>query len=150
MEVYRIEKEVITQKHDIISGTVPAHWVVSAPSNMQRLRYTIEGNGGATVSVVSLEGQSGGLLANVNRWRAQIGLDPIQSERLADAIETVMINGQEASRVLLENEQAGQALEVVIVQRDSTTFFVKITGDLTVVKGESKRFLAFSRQLNYD
>ena len=40
--------------------------------------------GDGDVSVISLGGDGGGMLANINRWRMQVGLDPIGE----DAIKT--------------------------------------------------------------
>ena len=47
------------------------------------------------ISVVSLPGIAGGDLANVNRWRGQVQLAPIDEDTLAKSAERVQANGHD-------------------------------------------------------
>ena len=47
------------------------------------------------VSIVSLPGIAGGDLANVNRWRGQVQLGPIDEDTLAKSAEHVQANGHD-------------------------------------------------------
>jgi hypothetical protein len=50
------------------------------------------------------------ILANVNRWRGQLGLGPIRQDQLADATESIAVNGLTATFVDCVNEgSAGTA-----------------------------------------
>jgi hypothetical protein len=64
--------------------TLPAGWQEKPLSPMRLASFKAIGPNGkeADISVVSLPGIAGGLLANVNRWRGQVQLAP--SERAAD------------------------------------------------------------------
>ncbi len=69
--------------------TPPAHWQVQPPGAMQVARYLPGGaETGLEVSVARLPGDGGGRLANVNRWRRQLGLGPIGEAELARVLET--------------------------------------------------------------
>jgi hypothetical protein len=51
---------------------------------MRKASFVVQEADGAKVdiSVTSFSGESGGLLANINRWRAQLGLDAVDAEQL--------------------------------------------------------------------
>jgi hypothetical protein len=55
-----------------------------------------EGDQSATLSVAHAGGD---LLANINRWRGQIGLEQITGEQLRDVTEATKINGDQATLV---------------------------------------------------
>ena len=62
-----------------ISWNVPETWMPSVGHSMRLASFDIPFSKGiGDLSVVSLGGASGGLTANVNRWRKQIGLDVMQ------------------------------------------------------------------------
>lgn len=51
------------------------------------------------LTVTSLEGEAGSLMANINRWRGQIGLKPIGEEGVKKIIRSENINGVDATLV---------------------------------------------------
>ena len=64
--------------------TVPPGWQEKPPTEIRLASFSIAENGKqADVSVVPLGGMGGGDLANVNRWRGQVGLQQITDEALA-------------------------------------------------------------------
>ena len=59
--------------------TVPSGWQEGQLAQFLVAKYVIAGaDGTAAVNVSSLAGDGGGLLANVNRWRGQLGLPPVR------------------------------------------------------------------------
>jgi len=61
-----------------LTWTVPTGWQEGQLAQFLVAKYVIAGDGGAqaAVNVSSLAGDGGGFLANVNRWRGQLGLPP--------------------------------------------------------------------------
>ena len=59
--------------------TIPPDWQALPPSQFLLAEFAITGTNGAKaeVNVAEMGGEGGGLLANVNRWRGQLGLRPI-------------------------------------------------------------------------
>jgi hypothetical protein len=51
----------------------------------------------------------GSILANVNRWRGQVGLDAVTQQQLEEQVERLDIDGNPAVLVNLVNENAGEA-----------------------------------------
>src|SRR3954468_24443237 len=63
---------------DSLVWTAPAHWTVKPATAMRKGSYAIKGDGGeADLSITAFPGETGGLLANLNRWRGQVSLPPL-------------------------------------------------------------------------
>ncbi|MES1194548.1 MAG: hypothetical protein ABUL65_01550, partial [Opitutus sp.] len=64
---------------DNLAWTAPADWTAKAPGAMRKGSFTVKGADGseADLSITAFPGDTGGLLANLNRWRGQISLPPL-------------------------------------------------------------------------
>ena len=85
-------------------------------------------NGVGDLSIVSLSGESGGLVANVNRWRRQIDLESIDEEEILSSA----VNGN--SRIgpfrlfrLVNDSNKGKAILAAVLPSGGKTFFIKLT-----------------------
>ena len=102
---------------------------------MRKASFVVEGADGAKVdiSVTSFQGESGGLLANINRWRGQLGLDAVDAEQLESIIERRTLAGRDFVIVDLVNDRAPadkkQRVIGAIVPAPGETWFFKMTGD---------------------
>jgi hypothetical protein len=111
---------------------MPPTWTKSPPRQMVMAAYqTSNGSATAEVTVSSFDGPTGGLLANVNRWRGQVGLGPIDEGAAATQVKTVdLSDGSKASVVDVEgtNPKTGKPgrLYGLIVPRGTQTWFYKI------------------------
>jgi hypothetical protein len=126
--------------------TVPAKWVEGAPRAMVFKTYAIagEGAGKAEVTVSFFSGSVGGVLANVNRWRGQIGLPPVDESQLAAITESLTVQNSKATLVDLKGPEAnGQRMIAAIVPHGDNTWFYKLTGDAGVVAGQRETFVQF-------
>ena len=76
-----------------INYPVPEGWLEFAPSSIRKANFKISNaTGNAEVSVTVFPGDVGGNLANVNRWRQQIGLSPIDSDTLKTVLKPTLIS----------------------------------------------------------
>ena len=67
---------------------LPKGWIPSKGHSMRLASFDVPFSSGVgDLSIVSLSGISGGLLANVNRWRGQINLDPISENQILEVSE---------------------------------------------------------------
>jgi hypothetical protein len=91
-----------------ITLKTPPRWQPQPPAPMRKASFVVEGAEGAKVdiSVTSFQGESGGLLANINRWRGQLDLDAVDAEHLESIIERRTLAGRDFVIVDLANEQA--------------------------------------------
>src|SRR5262245_52740927 len=69
--------------------TTPKGWTERAGDGMRAATLVPPGRGRAEVTVVALPGEVGGELANVNRWRGQLGLPPLEEGALAEQRERI-------------------------------------------------------------
>ena len=78
-------------QHDLpIAWNVPAGWTQQPGSDMRVATLLPPAAAGkAELSIIQLSGDAGGDLANVNRWRGQLGLEPVSSlAGQADSVST--------------------------------------------------------------
>ncbi len=122
--------------------SVPEGWEEQEPGPVRAASFLAQGEGGKTadVSVVALGGQSGSLLANINRWRRQIGLDPIDSVEAAD-LEDIPVGSGAGQQLSLKNN--GQAMEVAVLDHGNATWFFKMSGPSEVVEIHDEKFREF-------
>lgn len=124
---------------------LPSGWKELAPGTFQKARFlAAEGSAGkaeATISV--LAGTGGGDLANVNRWRGQVGLQPITDADLAKAATAVEAEGKPARLVDMTSANGQQRIIAVIAPRDGETVFYRLSGNPDLVGAQRETFLAF-------
>jgi hypothetical protein len=131
-----------------ITYEIPAGWEES-PGNAVRvasLRVS-HAAGAADVSVTRFLG-GGDLLANVNRWRGQIGLPPIDESQLAKGVEDLTVHGKPGTLVELQGEQ--QAILGVTVEDGDSKWFFKMQGPVDSVLAEKQHFRAFLDSVKFE
>ena len=128
---------------------VPSDWVEKPASAMLFKSFSVGGNG--TVTVSFFPGAVGGIPANVNRWRGQMGLAPMEDSQLSSATETLETAGGKATAVDIEGagEKAGQRLVAVIVPHGDNTWFYKLLGEKALVAKEKDSFVNFVKTVQY-
>ena len=135
--------------------TVPAGWQSVAPSQFLLAQFLIPVNGAqAEVNVSQLAGEGGGLLANVNLWRRQLGLPPVdQEEDFSKMVDTLAIPGGQAHVVDLNGIDAktGQTARLVgvVLPQNGQTWFYKLMGDPGIVASQKDTFLKFIQSARY-
>ena len=135
-----------------IKWTVPKGWTETPGSNMRFATLTPPGAGKAELSVVVLPGAAGGEPANVNRWRGQIGLAPLDDAALAKAVKVVKSKAGEVH--LYDFTSEGQApsrmISGLLSTSDGNTWFLKLTGDAAPVGAAKADYLRFLESLHLD
>jgi len=130
---------------------VPAAWQEVPAGQFLIAKFTVAGDGGATaaVNVSSSTGDGGGLAANVNRWRGQLGLPP-GTDNLAVPVD---LNGGKGELVDISGTDArtGQPARLVgiIVTQADQTWFYKLMGDARVVESQKAAFTQFVQGVKY-
>lgn len=124
---------------------VPEGWQKAAPGQMQVAKFVVEGGDAkkSEVTVSIFPNDTGGTLANVNRWRKQIGLEPIDESALKTVVTPLDPNTPDAVLADLANEN-GRRLLGAIVPRGGQWFFYKMLGDAELVAQQREGFIAFA------
>jgi hypothetical protein len=130
---------------------IPSGWTAQPAGSMQMARFTIAGDNeqSAEVSVATLGGDGGGMLANVNRWRRQLGMSPVDADGLSECVAPITDGPAEAQLVSLTTEDATQAMRAAVVSAGAQTWYIKLVGDASVVSREQDNLIAFVKGINY-
>ncbi|MDB6122022.1 MAG: hypothetical protein JWQ71_1015 [Pedosphaera sp.] len=124
--------------------TVPATWKTSTLGNMQIARFSMpEKDGKADVFVSVFDSETGGTLANVNRWRGQIGLSPVTEADLASLVTSMDSTNPDA--ILVDMTKGDKRLVGAMVPREGRYWFYKLLGDAKVVAAEKESFIGFAK-----
>ena len=129
----------------------PASWGFASPSGPEKARFSItDTNGTASVSMTVLQGDGGGLLENVNRWRGQLGLEKLEEKTLVDVANPVKGLDKEARMVditgISQRTQIESRLVGVVVTSKELTWFYKLMGSPLVVEEAKEGFLDYLPQ----
>jgi hypothetical protein len=135
--------------------TLPPGWVPVKPSQFLLAEFSIPGANGAKaeVNVAEMGGEGGGLLANVNRWRKQLGLGAVGETDLPQLEQSLDVPGGKATLVDFAgvNAETGAPTRLVgaIVAQNGQTWFYKLLGDGQIVAQQKNAFTKFIQSANY-
>ncbi len=155
IQTYRISKTTPSnqtpQQHPSHKATssyawdTPSSWIESAGHSMRLASFSVPTSvGDGDCSVIHLGGDGGGLVANINRWRGQIGL-PAQSgqEINASAIKGSSKLGAYDMFVLINESKPETAMLASILPLQSGTLFIKLNFHSDVISEVQSDFKSF-------
>ncbi|MDB4793740.1 hypothetical protein OAG63_01775 [Methylacidiphilales bacterium] len=105
------------------------------------------------MNVAEFDGEGGGLLANVNRWRGQLGLAAIGENDLPQLAQPLDVPGGKATLLDFAGTDAktGTSTRLVgaIVSLNGQTWFYKLMGSEPIVAQQKDAFTKFIQSANY-
>jgi hypothetical protein len=133
---------------------VPEGWREAPPRPVRIVTFHIGPDDRTECYVSSLAGDGGGVRANIDRWRGQMGAKPTTTEEFA-ALESVRILGVDAPLVEVHGGYQGMNGEQIadatmlgaVAPLEGRMLFVKLVGPSAVVAAERDAFLAFCKSL---
>ncbi len=127
----------------LLAYSTPPGWVENPQARPPRLLEFRAG--AAVVSLAYLEGNGGGLAANVNRWRGQVGLGALDRSAAEAAAPAFEFMGHDGHAV----EAVGDEKAMLVVFRLGPPFslFLKMDGPKDAVLREKPAFEAFARSV---
>lgn len=135
--------------------TVPTGWKEINGGQFLFAKFLIAGDGDAKASVnVSMSaGDGGGLLANVNRWRGQLGQGSWSEAELQKNTQEIEVLGGKATYIELSGtdgntEQPATTLGAKVV-RNGSTWYYKLMGEPKLVAAQKENFLTFVKGVKY-
>jgi len=140
IKVYRLAKEPSLTE---ISWSTPLSWKEQPAQGMRSGSFLVtDANGSqADISMIFLEGKSGGILANVNRWRQQIGLTAWSAGELMANKKEVPTTLGPATLVDFSNGTSRERIVVAMLSFQQGTWFFKMKGDEGLVGQEKGSLL---------
>jgi len=134
-----------------LAWTLPRGWSERRAAGVRYATLKPAAGGKIDVSVVVLPGPAGGELANVNRWRGQIGLGAIDERDLAGARSSIKTKAGAVSVYdFVSDGNKKSRLVAAILVSDEMTWFLKMLGDETSVASSRSDFLHLLRSLRFD
>lgn len=131
-----------------LSWTVPASWQPKALGTMRRGSYSVSvDKQDGDISVFEFPGAAGGLVDNVNRWRGQIGLTPLDPAKAeAETVAMKTTSGLPFTFVDMNNGSGDGILGAVLVRGDESWFF-KLKGPSSLLAKEKSAFVDFLKSV---
>ena len=126
-------------------AALPAGWTVGPENSMRKATWIVTGpnDSKAEIAVTVFPGSVGGLTANVNRWRGQIGLPPASPDEIAASAKSAKVSGLDSQRFVMTSADGKKSVDAVMTSKDGATWFFKMNGETAAVQANSAAFVAF-------
>jgi len=135
-----------------LKWSLPKGWSETPGEGMRFATFKAPYGGKFEATVVVLPGPAGGELANVNRWRGQIGLPPLDEPGLAKS-RTALKTRAGALNIYdftSEGKVKSRMVAGYISTPDGNTWFLKLTGDAGPVTKAKSDFTHLLESLHLD
>jgi hypothetical protein len=131
---------------------VPNGWQEVEAGLLASARFQIkDGDSQATVVVLAA---GGGLAANVNRWRGQLGLESLAEEDALKALKPRKVDGIGGHSFDLTGpdapEKGTQRIRAVIMTRGERMWFFKLMGPASLVENQVAAFDGFIDSVRFE
>lgn len=123
----------------------PAEWAEAPPK--QFITAAFEVKDGSKQLSITVSRAGGSKVANINRWRGQLGVDPLPADEVAKAVQEFPVGKRKGELVEIKSET--QTLIAVMIEDGERTVFVKLMGDSELAVRERKRFEDFVRSVKF-
>ena len=129
---------------------VPEGWTAGKASLFRKASFLIqEGDKQADISVSVLPVAAKSLLNNVNRWRAQVQLGPLDEAAIRESVKKVAVAGKTGQYIDIPGTNGNRIL-AVIAERDEGIWFFKMMGDEQLVGKQKDAFESFVKSVRFD
>lgn len=132
-----------------IKWTTPEGWAEVPPSSMRYASFSVpaEEGGKIDISVVTFPGDGGSDADNINRWRGQMGLAPVD----ANAVTSGVASLQTGDTTFSTTDIAGNKTRTIAAwtRRDGRVWFFKATGPAAAVEKEKPKFVKFIESVRF-
>lgn len=137
------------------SWDLPAGWEEAPLTSMRQANFRVAGEPDAECYLTFLPGSAGGVAANVNRWRGQMGLEVLAAAEV-EALPRRELTGGDAVFVDMSGGYRGMGVEAepdyrmagLILESPRSTLFLKMVGPASVIDGEMVRFEELARSIS--
>jgi hypothetical protein len=135
-----------------LKWTLPPGWTDKQEGGMRYATIKPTAPGKVEISVVVLPGPAGGELANVNRWRGQIGLAAVDDAGLAAIRKPMTTKAGPLGLYDFVSEGAvkSRMIAALLAAPNGHTWFLKMTGDAEPVAASQAEFTHLLESLHFD
>jgi hypothetical protein len=130
---------------------VPKGWSPGTMNAMRKAAFAVTDGDQKIEITISTAG--GDLLANINRWRGQIGLDAMTQSELDQQIKKLKIGKSAGDYIELTGPADAprrQSIYGVVVVEAGQTWFFKLVGDTALAEREKSNFESFVQSVKFN
>jgi hypothetical protein len=132
-----------------IQWKAPEGWTEVPPSSMRYASFSApaEDGGKIDISVVTFPGDGGSDADNINRWRGQMGLAPVDANTITSQVAPL----KTADTMFSTTDIAGANTRTIAAwtRRDGRVWFFKATGPNAAVEKEKPKFVKFIESVRF-
>ena len=132
-----------------IQWQTPQGWTEVPPSSMRYASFSApaENGGKIDISIVTFPGDGGSDADNVNRWRRQIGLAPVDASTVTSQVAPL----KTADTTFSTTDIAGDKTRTIAAwtRREGRVWFFKATGPNAAVEKEKSNFVKFIESVRF-
>ena len=132
-----------------IKWTTPDSWTEVPPSSMRYASFNASAENGdkIDISVVTFPGEGGSDVDNINRWRGQIGLPPLDENAVISQVAPL----KTADTTFSTTDIAGTKARTIAawIRHDGRVWFFKATGPSAAVEKEKPNFVKFIESVRF-
>jgi hypothetical protein len=132
-----------------IKWKTPEGWTEVPPSSMRYASFSAPADDGGKIdiSVVTFPGDGGSDTDNVNRWRGQMGLAPVNASTVTSQVAPL----KTADTTFSTTDIAGDKTRTIAAwtRRDGRVWFFKATGPNVTVEKEKPKFVKFIESVQF-
>jgi hypothetical protein len=132
-----------------IKWTTPEGWTKVPPSSMRYASFsapTDEG-GKIDISIVTFPGDGGSDADNINRWRGQMGLAPVDANALTSQVAPLKTDDTTFSTTDITGNETRTI--AAWTRRDGRVWFFKATGPTAAIEKEKPNFVKFVESVRF-
>lgn len=130
--------------------TTPESWSESPDVPSMRLATLVidDESGPVEVAISRFAGDVGGMLANVNRWRGQVGLPPVGQAELDGLLERFESPGFEGALLHIEGERQHMLVASIYETAADRTWFVRVLEEPEIAERVKDEVFEFARSFS--
>jgi hypothetical protein len=132
-----------------IKWETPEGWTEVPPSSMRYASFSASAENGdkIDISIVTFPGEGGSDADNVNRWRGQIGLPPLDGNEITSQITPL----RTADATFSTTDIVGAKARTIAAwtRHDGRIWFFKVTGPNAAVEKEKPDFVKFIESVRF-
>ena len=131
-----------------IKWTTPEGWTEVPPSAMRYASFSAPAkNGKIDISVVTFPGDGGSDADNINRWRGQMGLAPVDASTVTSQIAPLKIGDVTFSTTDIDGNKTRTI--AAWTRQDGRVWFFKATGPSAAIEKEKPNFVKFIESVRF-
>jgi len=132
-----------------IKWKTPDGWTEVPPSSMRYASFSAPADEGGKIdiSIVTFPGDGGSDADNINRWRGQMGLGPVDANAVTSQVTPLKIDDTTFSTTDITGSKTRTI--AAWTRRDGRVWFFKATGPNAAVEKEKPNFVKFIESVRF-